>query len=162
MTEVSPAVRHGIYDSDGNRVTNTMLHGVGFYVEGVQYTADRVKEVLDDRAALSDRVATLNIRRIERDQAFRESIAELVEDDELDRDKANEVLEALDLDPLEIEYEGTLVIEVSFTAASAKDEDEVGDALRDMLNIEFSRWNDALKDADVTNVDYRDVEVRRA
>lgn len=118
-----------------------------------------------ERTALSvtlaetrERTRVANARHVEFQTQVHRAIADLVSNDELDRDTANEVLNDLGLDRLAVEYTVEVVVSACLTIESTLDADDLCSAVGDsMPDIE---WNDYGSDWSVEVVDAVNVEVQ--
>jgi hypothetical protein len=145
MTEqVTPVRPDGFYDRNGNPIMQAVmvvLDGTTYHtLEALQALRNGYEETQKRKADLLTRVSELNSKYLAFQSSVRSAIAEIVSEDEMDRDKANELLESLDLERLAVVYEVELSIQVTGTVESTEDEDTVAERLAEYLEVDVSSW----------------------
>lgn len=136
-------------------------------IGGKTWTLPELADALLERDTLAkqledvrDRTRQQNIRYVEFQSKVHRAIADLVSNDELDRDTANEVLDDLGLDRLAVEYTVEVVIGATLTVESWLDADDLSLALRDSKpDVEWSDYGSdwAVEDVDHVHIDVQEV-----
>lgn len=142
MSEPTP--RNGIYTSDPSMpVPGT------FYVDGVAYTTADVRALQQETATLRQEFSKRGEKVIAQRREFEafktnvhDSIAELVANDSLGHEDANQFLDELGLDRLATEYEWTIAVTLTGTVVSTMDEEDLCDWMASNVSIEASAWTD--------------------
>jgi hypothetical protein len=152
------AAKHGIHYHD-------IASGPQFFVDGVEHTADEVrdikralKEAEDAEGRARDRLAQVQQNLRDFTAGVRSAITELVHDGDLDKTTANEVLEGLNMDPLPTKYKATVTVEFEVEFESTENEETVESHLRDDSTFEMDGYHE-LDNFDVNDISVTDVDV---
>lgn len=165
MSDSTTAVKHGIYlatEAGPVPVPNAALYAndteydaddVASMVTGIAQQDKRINELMERNRALGNEMQHLR-------NAVRSALSELVDDGDLDKEKANEALEALGIDGLAVQYTATIIVEYEVSCESTEDADAVADMLRES-DFEMNVYSADLGNVDVgtPNVQSVDVEV---
>lgn len=164
MNDQSTAVKHGIYrEVEHNGLTK--IENAVLYANDTEYDADDVANLVtgvgqqDKRInELMERNRTLGNEMHHFKQSVRNVFSEMVDDRDIDKERANELLDVLDIDRLPAKYRATLTFEVTVTCESGEDIDGVEAALRDS-EVDLSNYSTYLDDLDVDTQEVTDVSV---
>jgi hypothetical protein len=156
----------GVYNEQGLRL-GTVDHVI---VNGKRYTMEGLSNSLTERLALvkqledaRTRIREQNTRRVDFETKVHRAFAELVDDDDLDRDKANEVLDELGLDLVPVTYAWRATVVVRGTAESSLNEDDFVDWFRNNVSFEADTYGGAeVADFSPDSYDVDDLDVEQA
>lgn len=107
--------------------------------DGSTWTADAVTRLQEELATSRTATRRVQARLGTLTQGMRDALRELVHEGEVEREKANEILVGLNIEPLEskFEFEATFVLRGYGTATTG---DELEEALND-ASVEIHTWS---------------------
>lgn len=142
--EVTPVRPDGFYSQTGSPLPGgghtVVLDGTQYDLEALHALRNGYQETLKRKGELITRVGELQSKISAFESRVRNVFGELVADDDLDREKANEVLEELGLERLAVVYDVELSITVTGSVESTEDGDTVADRLAEYLEVDVSSW----------------------